>query len=597
MLIELRIQNFAIIEEIHLILRKGLIVLTGETGAGKSIVIDALGMLRGDRSDSLLVRAGSDRARIEGVFFVEQSQSIRDALDQYGLYDYTDHHIIISREINRDNGRSTARINGRAVNLQVLREIGRKLIDIHGQHDGLAMYDSRTHLEILDRYGGLIDARDAVSRLVTESRTLREHIAQLRAAAASRETRIAELHQLSSDIVATAPQSGEEAALLAERSALLHGARIHDLIAQIYSSLHGYDDDRQRDTPLVEHAGRVMTMLEELAQLDGRASPYAGQAQELLYLAEDLTRAVRSYRDQFDFDPQRIDVIEERLTVLRDLQRRYRLSIDDLIDRAARAAIEIESLTRSDAQLHALEYQEQAVLAALADAAFALSRRRRATGDRLAAAIEHAVRELAMPHVRVRVDVSVHLDTQGLEVSTDDAIPGVRQGTRLAIDRTGIDRVEFQFTPNPGEPLRPLAKVASGGEGARLLLAVKSILSQVDDVPTLIFDEVDSGVGGRAGNVIGERLWNISRRHQVIVITHLPQVAAYAEDHYVIAKHIADNRTRTQMTLLTPDERISELASMLDGSTGIEHSHHSAHEMIQRAQVFRQQCTTASDHT
>lgn len=589
MLIELRIQDFAIIDEIHLKLRQGLTILTGETGAGKSIIIDALGMLRGDRSDSLLVRAGADRARIEGIFLVDSHHAIREILDQYGLSDEQDHQLIISREINRENGRSTARVNGRAVNLQVLRDIGRRLIDIHGQHDGLAMYDTRTHLEILDRYGGLVEARDATAQLVADTRKLNDHISELRAAAASRDARIADLRQLSSDVAAVAPTVGEEAALIAERSALLHGARIHELITQIYSTLHGYDEHRRSDAPIIELMGRVATMFSEIAQLDSRVVRHAEQAQELLYLAEDLTQAVRIYRDAFDFDPQRIDAIEERLTALRDLQRRYRLSIEQLIRQAADAATEIDRLTQSDAQLQILERQEHVLRARLADAAFELARQRRYAGDRLASAIEHAVRELAMPHVRVRVQITARIDARGLEVPDDDTIPGIGQGQRVAIDRHGVDHVEFQFTPNPGEPLRPLAKVASGGEGARLLLSVKSILSQVDDVPTLIFDEVDVGIGGRAGNVVGERLWNISRRHQVIVITHLPQVAAYAEDHFVIAKHVVDQRTRTQLTLLTMNERVDELAAMLDGASDHEHSRRSALEMIQRAHALQQQ--------
>jgi DNA repair protein RecN (Recombination protein N) len=589
MLIELRIQDFAIIDEIHLKLRQGLTILTGETGAGKSIIIDALGMLRGDRSDSLLVRAGADRARIEGIFLVDSHHAIREILDQYGLSDEQDHQLIISREINRENGRSTARVNGRAVNLQVLRDIGRRLIDIHGQHDGLAMYDTRTHLEILDRYGGLVEARDATAQLVADMRKLNDHISELRAAAASRDARIADLRQLSSDVAAVAPTVGEEAALIAERSALLHGARIHELITQIYSTLHGYDEHRRSDAPIIELMGRVATMFSEIAQLDSRVVRHAEQAQELLYLAEDLTQAVRIYRDAFDFDPQRIDAIEERLTALRDLQRRYRLSIEQLIRQAADAATEIDRLTQSDAQLQILERQEHVLRARLADAAFELARQRRYAGDRLASAIEHAVRELAMPHVRVRVQITARIDARGLEVPDDDTIPGIGQGQRVAIDRHGVDHVEFQFTPNPGEPLRPLAKVASGGEGARLLLSVKSILSQVDDVPTLIFDEVDVGIGGRAGNVVGERLWNISRRHQVIVITHLPQVAAYAEDHFVIAKHVVDQRTRTQLTLLTMNERVDELAAMLDGASDHEHSRRSALEMIQRAHALQQQ--------
>ncbi len=586
MLLEINISDFAIIDRLNLRLGEGFNVLTGETGAGKSIIIDALGTLRGDRTDPSFVRAGSNRARIEGIFSISDRPDVIPMLVEYGLWDEEDEQVILSREINGGSGRSVARINGRAVNSSVLREVGGRLVDIHGQHEGLSLFNVRTHGEMLDRYGGLLALRDQVAEKVAGLRRVREELAALHKAAASRAERIEELRFLLEDVGTAKLRPGEEAELIQERSLVQNGARVTDLVTKTYTLLYvGEEGGRHPIRSVVESMGAVSEALSELAQIDPGVTRMGEQASELLYMLEDLAASVRVYRDTMEFDPARLDDIEDRLTLIRDMQRKYHRTVEEILERAASAEAEIERLTHSAEHLVDLEAQEARLLAEVGVLAGELSRRRRTLGDELAAAVERAMRDLAMPHVRFFVALEYAEDPQGVPV------PGVGDDTpyrrRYAFDKTGIDRIEFQLSPNPGEPLKPLARIASGGESARLLLALKSILSRVDDVPTLVFDEVDVGVGGRAGQVVGEKLWGISEQHQVICITHLPQVAAFGDAHYAITKAFSPDRTRTGVQRLTEEQRVEELAAMLDGVPVSEHSRRSAHEMMERAHAFK----------
>jgi DNA repair protein RecN (Recombination protein N) len=594
MLLELNISDFAIIERLNLRLGTGFNVLTGETGAGKSIIIDALGTLRGDRTDPSFVRAGSDRARVEGVFSVADCPDVVPVLEGYGLHDDEDEQVILSRDINAESGRSVARVNGRAVNSSILREIGSRLVDIHGQHEGLSLFNTRTHGELLDRYGGLLVLREQVAEQVAELRRVREAVAALRKAAASRAERIQELHFLLEDVSAAKLRPNEEAELLQERALVQNGARITELVTTAYTQLYsGEGSGRHPVRPVVETLGAINDALAELAKLDPTLAGLAEQSTELLYGAEDLAASVRGYRDTMEFDPARLDAIEDRVTLIRDMQRKYHGSVEQILDRAASAEAEIERLTHSAEHMTDLEAQETRLLAEVGALAQALSVKRREVGDRLAAAVEGAMRELAMPHVQFFVSLEREVDPQGVPIQLERGAASVREGLsgpgtqRFAFDKTGVDRIEFLLSTNPGEPLKPLARIASGGESARLLLALKSILSRVDEVPTLVFDEVDVGVGGRAGQVVGEKLWGISDQHQVICITHLPQVAAFGDAHYAITKFFSSDRTRTTVQHLADDERVVELAAMLDGTPISEHSRRSAQEMIERAQVYK----------
>jgi DNA repair protein RecN (Recombination protein N) len=613
MLLELNISDFAIIERLHLRLGAGFNVLTGETGAGKSIIIDALGTLRGERADPAFVRAGAERARVEGIFSIVDRADLIPVLEEYGLWDGEDEQVILSREINAESGRSVARVNGRAVNSAALREIGGRLVDIHGQHEGLSLFNTRTHGEMLDRYGGLLPLREQVAEQVAALRRVRDELAALRKAAASRADRIEELRYLLEDVGAAKLRPGEEADLLQERALVQNGARITDLVAGAYTLLYaGEEGGRHPVRPIVEALGSVCDALAELAKIDPSLTKIAEQASELLYGAEDLAAGVRNYRDAMEFDAARLDTIEDRLTLIREMQRRFHGSIEQILGRAASAEAEIERLTHSDEHMAELEAQEVRLLGELGTLAGELSRRRRVVGDRLAEAVGGAMRDLAMPNVRFAVAIEHQEDPQGvpaeieneelrIEKESDKATGAflnsqfsILNSRTYAFDKTGIDKIEFLLSPNPGEPLKPLARIASGGESARLLLALKSILSKVDEVPTLVFDEVDVGVGGRAGQVVGEKLWGISEQHQVICITHLPQVAAFGDTHFAIAKLYSGDRTRTTVEQLADDTRIDEIAAMLDGTPISEHSRRGAQEMLDRAQMFKNNGRTAS---
>ena len=591
MLLELNISDFAIIDRLNLRLTNGFNALTGETGAGKSIIIDALGTLRGERADPTFVRAGAERARIEGVFSIADLPAIIPLLQEFGLWEDEDETIILSREVSAGSGRSVARINGRAVNSSVLREVGGRLVDIHGQHEGLSLFNSRTHIDMIDRYGLLMPLRERVGAKVGELRRVLDELNQLRSAASRRAERIEELQMLLEDAKAAKLRPGEEQELLQERALVQNGARITELVTSSYTLLYaGKEGSKGAARPIVEAMGLVNDCLAELARLDPLAAKMSEQAAELLYTLEDLSINVRAYRDGMEFDTGRLDAIEDRLTLIRDLQRKHRGTIDELIERAGAAEDEIERLMNSAEHMAELEASEQKLRREIGRVASELSHQRRVIGDRLATAVVASMRDLAMPNVRFYVGVERTADPRGVPVPT-----GANGSTELvAFDKTGIDKVEFRLSPNPGEPLKPLAKIASGGESARLLLALKSILSEVDEVPTLIFDEVDVGVGGRAGHVVGEKLWGISAQHQVICITHLPQVAAFGDSHYAIAKQIlgssdnGDLRTRTNIHQLSHDQRVDEIAAMLDGVPVSEYSRRSAEEMLQRARHFKE---------
>lgn len=589
MLLELQISDFAIIEHLRVGLQNGLTVLTGETGAGKSIIIDALGALRGDKIGVEFVRSGCTRARVEGVFSLIDHSELPDLLREYGLWDEDDEPIIVSREISAQSGRSVARINGRAVNSTILRDIGGRLIDIHGQHEGLSIFNTRMHLEMLDRYGDLVPLREQVGAFYSQLRQVRDELQELRSNEAQRTRRLEELHILLEDVQAANLQPDEEQTLVQERSVLHNAARIADLVERAYVALStGEETGAFHQRSAIDMIATVSDDLGELARLDPSTDALAEQATDLHYRLEDLATNLRSYVDNFDFNPQRLEEIEDRLTVIRHLQRKYGASSAELFERVANAEQEIERLSHSDDYIAELEVREQDMRAELGVLALKLSQQRYATGETLAELVVETLRELALPHVRFAAHIEQVEDVQGVPLpATADQPERVCQITPL-----GIDRVEFLISPNPGEPLKPLVRVASGGESARVLLALKSILSRADSVPTLVFDEIDVGVGGRAGHVVGQKLWSMTDNHQVLCISHLPQVAAFADTHYAVSKVVAQSQngeyhTHTQMRVLTIEERVDELAAMLGGTPMSDHSRASAREIIERASTVK----------
>jgi DNA repair protein RecN (Recombination protein N) len=579
MLIELSITNFAIIEQVNLRFHAGFTVLSGETGAGKSIIIDALGMLRGDRFDASYIRTHCEKARIEGVFHVNKQSAIHQLLEDHGLNEEDEDQIIILREIARDTGRTITRINGRAVNNSVLREIGTSLIDIQGQHEGMSLFNSKTHLDMLDRFGKLMPLRQQVSEFVAQLRSIRQELTSLRHAAQQRNERIAELIQLRDDVSSAALVDGEEERLTQERALIHNGARITELVTSAYQLLN---NDERHSRAFVTASVLLSQNLSDLAKIDPEAELLVNQSTDIQYAIEELLVAVRNYRDRIDFDPQRIEAIEDRITVLRMIQRKYRATINELIQRANQANEEIERLEHSAEHIAQLEQQEQLLRRKTGQIAQQLSKKRADSANLLSHAVEQSAHDLAMPHVRFQVQQQTIPAIDGIIITLPNG-----DSQTVAYERTGIDKVEFLIAPNPGEELKSLAKTASGGEGSRLFLALKAVLSQVDTVETMVFDEVDTGVGGRAGFVVGEKLWHISRHHQVLCISHLAQVATFGDSHFAITKRISAERTATQVTLLSQHDRIDEIAAMLDGHPVTDQSRLVARDMIHRAQQLK----------
>lgn len=583
MLLELYIADFAIIDQVRLQFASAFNVLTGETGAGKSIMIDALGMLRGERSDPTFVRAGSAQARVEGIFSLSDCPGVIPILEEYGLHDPDEDQVILSREINGASGRSVARINGRAVNSGVLREVGSRLVDIHGQHEGLALFNVKTHADMLDRYAMVVPQRERLGAQVDQLLQVRSEIKQLRQAETRRVERIEELEYMVDELAASALRAGEEDELARERSVLQNSAKITNLTEQAYRILKSgaaASERRAASRPVLDALEETAGLVGELARLDPLLAGLSEQALDLRYRLDDLIAGLRDYRAALEFEPGRLEQIEERVALLRELSRKYRAGdAADLLAKLAAGESELDTLRHSAEHIAELSEQERRLRAAVGQSAAELSAKRRSAADELARRIEAAMKDLAMSNVQFQVQIDQRADQNGVPV------PGHEQP--LAFDRNGVDVVEFLLSPNPGEPLKPLARIASGGESARLLLAMKSILSAVDSVPTLVFDEVDVGVGGRSGQVVGEKLWGLTDSHQVLCITHLPQIAAFGDAHYAIAKRVTGARTQSSVRPLSWEERIDEIAAMLDGTPVSEASRRSAEEMLQRAEAHK----------
>lgn len=564
MLAELSIQDFAIIDRLHLHLAPGFNVLTGETGAGKSIIIDALGVLLGARADSAWVRAGADRARVEGVFALsgEQRTLLRPVLEEYGLAEAAaeSDDLILTREIT-SAGRSTGRVNGRAVTASILNAVGEALVDIHGQSEHLSLLRVRQHIELLDRYAGLGAQRAELAEAVRTVRGVRGELAALRRDERELARRQEMLRFQVDEIEAAALNVAEDEELVRERVRLVNAHKLMELAETVYAFLYEPGDEQRGVLDLL---GDASDDLSSLTRLDPRLADQETALVAAMDALEEVGRAMRDYRDEIEANPERLQEVEERLTLIHNLKRKYGETIGDVLAFAARASAELAGIENRGERMEQLAADEERLLAALGGQAETLSQARRAAGERMARAVETELTELRMERTQVAVQVD--------RIEAEDGCPV--DGRRYAFDTTGIDRVEFLISPNPGEPLKPLVKIASGGETSRLMLALKTVLAAGDTVPTLIFDEIDQGIGGRVGEIVGRKLWRLTTAngvptftHQVICITHLPQIASYGDSHFSVAKRVVGDRTATVIHAIEGDERVDEIATMLGADT------------------------------
>jgi DNA repair protein RecN (Recombination protein N) len=555
MLSELTISDFAIIDTLTLPLASGLVVFTGETGAGKSIIIDAVDLLLGGKADPLFVRAGAEVARVEGVFTLEAGvrQAVHAILAREELLDgEAATEVTIAREVRRE-GRSLARINGRMVSLALLKEVGQQLVDVHGQSEHLSLLRTREHVFMLDRFGELDEQREAYAAVVRDLNAVRRDLSELRRSERERERRLDMLDFQVKEIAAARLKPGEEKSLLEERTRLANSEKLASLAEDAARSLSLGSDDIPSAADLLGEAARA---LNSLAKIDASMAEKRDLAVSLSEQFKELAREVADYREEIEFNPKRLDAVEERLELIKNLQRKYGSSIEEVVAYGEQAQAELDSLTHSGERLAELETKEEKLLRRIGQLGNALAGARQAAGERLARAIEAELADLRMDRARFAVDQQIVDDEHGAHTG----------GRRVAFDGTGIDKVEFLVAPNVGEGLKPLAKIASGGETSRLMLALKGVLARADQTPTLIFDEIDQGIGGRVGTIVGQKLWGLGGTHQVLCITHLPQLAGFGDQHFKVDKSINGDRTVTHVRPLGASERIYELAQMLGGT-------------------------------
>ncbi len=581
MLVELNIANFAIIDQLNLQFAPGFNALTGETGAGKSIIIDAVTMLLGGRADTTLTRTGTDRARVEGVFQLTKPLQaiINPILEREGLEGEAPEYIVLGREL-RSTGRNFCRVNGSTVSLSVLKEVSQPLVDIHGQHDNLSLMQVRHHLRLLDRFAGLEKQQEELAVEVQRLYQVRANLAELLRDEQHLAQRMDQLTFQVDEIQAADLSPGEEAELNQERTRLANAEQLNKLAGEAHRLLVESSDEQPSTVDMLGQAARLIA---NLVKLDESLNEQQQQINDLSYQLEDLAETLRDYTDSVEFDPVRLQDVEERLTLIFNLKRKYGDSVAEVIAFGERAATELNDISHSEERIESLRAEEEELRHKIGQMALEISRIRKIAAGTLAEGVVNQLSDLGMEKADFKVDMKWENDPAGVYVDGD-----TDEMRSVSFDERGIDQVEFLIATNPGEPFKPLVKVASGGEASRLMLGLKTVLALADETPTLIFDEIDQGIGGRVGSVVGRKLLGLSDKanHQVLCITHLPQIAGYADLHYHVRKHVEGNRTQTLVEQLQNEARVDELAQMLGNLS--ESTRQSAREILEEASAHQE---------
>jgi DNA repair protein RecN (Recombination protein N) len=551
MLRELSIRNVAVIDALTVSFAPGLNVLTGETGAGKSILIDALQLVLGARSSEDLLRSGAEEAVVDAAFDLPADARALTLLSDEGIAVERGEFLVLRRHLFRD-GKSKAYVAGRLSSAATLRGLGEWLVDIHGQHPGQPLLDPKRHREFLDAYAGIAEDVRTYREGYLRWQGLCRDREELLAAERERERRTELLEYQRREIEGANLAPDEEESLTAERAILANHERLFSAVEQAYVELE------ESDGSILAHLGAMATRVREAAGIDPRLNEILEAVETAVVHLGEAARGLRDYRGRIEFDPERLGTIESRLHEIGRLRRKYGGSVPDLLGQLAQVRKDLEALERSEARLLEVERELQANRKDLLARAERMSAARGKAGQAFQAAILTELTALGMPKAAFEVKV--------INGSPAEASLGPH----------GLDEVEFLISPNPGEALKPLHRIASGGELSRVMLAIRTILAAADRTPTLIFDEVDAGIGGSMGDVVGRKLLSVARERQVLCVTHLPQLACFGDQHLMVEKKNPKDRTETIVRALTAEERARELARMLGGptrsTTGLDHA-------------------------
>jgi DNA repair protein RecN (Recombination protein N) len=548
MLRSLRIRNYALVDHLEVEFRPGLNVITGATGAGKSIVVGAANLVLGERASSETVRSGFDSATVEGLFQVPDDRDLRGLLSQIGVVTRDD-LLILRREIS-SRGQSKCFLNDRQVTLGSLKSIGDRLADLHGQHEHQSLLNVERHIEYLDHYGDLDRELCRLGETYRQLRGKQRELQDLKSSQRTDEER-RQLYQFQiQEIEKVNLNSAEEERLTGERKVMENAEDLYQLASSVHDQLH------ETEMSILERLGSLSRELKRGAGIDSRLKEPAETLESGLIGLQDVSRFVEDYRSRLEFDPERLETIRERLNLLSSLKRKYDRSIDEILRYKEEIEKELNRIESKDEAIAGLEKEIDGLSEAFGRQCVSLSQKRNAKASQLSKKTQNALTNLGMDKTRFEIKITQEEDEEGL---------AELDGKKVAADDRGMDRVEFFISPNPGEGLKPLAKIASGGEISRIMLALKSILAKTDRVGTMIFDEIDVGIGGEVASAVGKSLRDLASSRQVIVITHLQQIASQADDHFKVFKQNLKGRTVTHMKRLDREERVKEIARMISG--------------------------------
>lgn len=556
MLKKMIIQNFALIESLELELHPGFNSLTGETGAGKSIIIDAVDVVMGGQGLTEFIRSGENSARIEAFFEIAGNSKVIAILEELGLVPGEDEYLILSRELVR-SGKNVCRVNGRPVNLSVYKDVTKNLVDIYGQHHQQSLLDPQKHIELLDVFGGedLLSVKAELLLIFNEYSNLITKIETMESSE-KEQARMLDIYKFQFDEIENSTlHIGEEDELTEDKKILSNTEKLSFLSSEVYELLYGGQKSA------VDLLNEALKNLKEISSIDNEMRPHYEALEAVLYQVEETARDIKEYGSKIEADPERLEEVNNRMALITNLKKKYGNTIEEILQYQKQVASSMELVEHWEDEIKKLKKLYDETKIKYNEKASLLTQARNKVAENLAILVENELKELNLPHVSFMVKIE----------SRDQ--PGSQ----------GMDEVEFMISPNLGEPLKPLSKIISGGEASRIMLAFKTILAEADSVSTMIFDEVDAGVGGAALQAVAQKLATIGDSRQVICVTHSPHIAAYADHHYEIVKTVKNDRTVTKVNLLTYEKRVEEIARMLSGDKITELTRKHAEEILHSA--------------
>ena len=573
MLQELDIRDYALIDKLNIGFSSGLNILTGETGAGKSIIIGAMGLMLGERVSADVIRTGAKRSLVRGTFEIPDNTQVKTIIREVDLEDEEDSDtLLLSRELS-NTGRSKYHINEQNTTLSTVREVGNRLIDIHGQHEHQTLFRYEEHLNILDNFGDLKPLRQKVADIYDQLQKLQARYNQL---IRDRDEKMRQKDLLEfqlKELEDAKLEQDEEEKLIRERQILNNAELVFELANSIYERL--YSSEEPDLMPVLDILKSMRADLAKLHQIDSQLEETQSRFETTIYELEDIAELMRDYRDKVEFDPRKLSEVEARLDIIYRLKRKYGVdSVAELLSYKDDVATQLEELSLSSSRVDDIRQEIQEVIADASQSALELSKQRQQNARKMKSLVEKELHSLGMEKTVFEVQVVQNEAEDGIIKDN---------GRKFKLSPEGIDSVEFLISPNVGEELRPLTRIASGGEISRIMLAIKTVLARTDEVSIMIFDEIDTGIGGRIAEVIGRKLRELAKVRQVICITHLPQIASLADSHCLVRKKVVRDRTVVEVSTLSDEERVKEIARMLAGEkiTDVTVAH--AREMIEQA--------------